>query len=99
MIFESIEQMTRYNRGFLSEHILKRLNLNLDVNYYNVRWTNANQMQQFVTYLDEEEDDIGYIVDEQKSRGVKYKNFKEQDILNREEYLWDKSTKFYVIYL
>lgn len=91
--------MTDYNRGFLSEHILKRLNLNLDVNYYNVRWTNTNQMQQFVTYLDEEEDDIGYIVDEQKSRGVKYKNFKEQDILNREEYLWDKSTKFYVIYL
>lgn len=91
--------MTDYNRGFLSEHILKRLNLNLDVNYYNFRWTNTNQMQQFVTYLDEEEDDIGYIVDEQKSRGVKYKNFKEQDILNREEYLWDKSTKFYVIYL
>lgn len=68
--------MTRYNRGFLSEHILKRLNLNLDVNYYNVRWTNANQMQQFVTYLYEEEDDIGYIVDEQKCRGLNIKIFK-----------------------
>lgn len=77
----------------LEDIYFKRLNLNLDVNYYNVRWTNTNQIQEFVTYLDEEEDDIGYIVDEQKSRGLKYKNFKEHDILNREEYLWDKSTK------
>lgn len=91
-------QICKYMNEIISEDELydiyfKRLNLNLDVNYYNVRWTNTNQVQQFVTYLDEEEDDIGYIVDEQKSRGLKYKNFKEQDILNREEYLWDKSTK------
>lgn len=77
----------------LEDIYFKRLNLNLDVNYYNVRWTNTNQVQQFVTYLDEEEEDVEYIVDEQKSRGLKYKNFKEQEILNREEYLWDKSTK------
>lgn len=77
----------------LEEIYFKRLNLNLDVNYYNVRWTNTNQVQQFVTYLDEEEEDVGYIVDEQKSRGLKYKNFKEREILNREEYLWDKSTQ------
>ncbi len=77
----------------LEEIYFKRLNLNLDVNYYNVRWTNTNQVQQFVTYLDEEEEDVGYIVDEQKSRGLKYKSFKEQDILNRGEYLWDESAK------
>lgn len=91
-------QICKYMNEIISEDELydiyfKRLNLNLDVNYYNVRWTNTNQVQQFVTYLDEEEDDIGYIVDEQKSRGLKYKNFKEQDILDRKEYLWDKSTK------
>lgn len=77
----------------LEEIYFKRLNLNLDVNYYNVKWTNTNQVQQFVTYLDEEEEEVRYIVGEQKSRGLKYKNFKEQEILNRKEYLWDKSTK------
>lgn len=80
----------------LRDLYFKRLNLNLDVNYYNVRWTNTNEEQQFVTYLDEEYEDVGYIVDEQKARGLKYKIFKEQDLLNREEYLWDKPTqKFY----
>ena len=77
----------------LEEIYFKRLNLNLDVNYYNVMRTNTNEVQQFVTYLDEEEEEVGYIVDEQKFRGLKYKNFKEKEILNREEYLWDKSTK------
>lgn len=77
----------------LRDLYFKRLNLNLDVNYYNVRWTNTNEVQQFVTYLDEEYEDVGYIVDEQKSRGLKYKIFKEKEILNREEYLWDKSTQ------
>lgn len=82
--------------GELRDLYFKRLNLNLDVNYYNVRWTNTNEVQQFVTYLDEEYEDVGYIVDEQKARGLKYKIFKEQDVLNREEYLWDMPTqKFY----
>lgn len=91
-------QICKYMKEIISEDELydiyfQRLNLNLDVNYYNVRWTNTNQVQQFVTYLDEEEIDVGYIVDEQKARGLRYKNFKEQEILNREEYLWDESTK------
>lgn len=91
-------QICKYMNEIISENELydiyfKRLNLNLDVNYYNVRWTNTNQVQQFVTYLDEDEEDVGFIVDEQKSRGLKYKNFKEQEILNRKEYLWDKSTQ------
>ena len=91
-------QICKYMNEIISEDELydiyfKRLNLNLDVNYYNVKWTNTNQVQQFVTYLDEEEEDVGYIVDEQKSRGLKYKSFKEQEILNRKEYLWDKSTQ------
>lgn len=91
-------QICKYMNEIISEDELydiyfKRLNLNLDVNYYNVRWTNTNQVQQFVTYLNEDEEDVGYIVDEQKSRGLKYKSFKEQEILNRKEYLWDKSTQ------
>ena len=43
--------------------------------------------------MDEDEIDVGYIVDEQKARGLKYKVFKEQEILNRKEYLWDELTK------
>lgn len=77
----------------LDDIYFKRLNLNIYVNYYNVRWTNTNQTQQFLTYLDEEEVDVGIIVDEQKSRGLQYKNFKEQEILNREEYLWNESVQ------
>lgn len=77
----------------LRDIYFKRLNLNLDVNYYNVKWINTNQIQQFVTYLDEERINVGYIVNEQKYRGLKYKKFKEQEILNRKEYLWDISTK------
>ena len=69
------------------------------MNYYNVRWTNTNEVQQFVTYLDEEEEDVGYIVDAQKSRGLKYKNFKEQEILSRKEYLWNKSTQNFYKYI
>lgn len=91
-------QICKYMNEIISEDELydiyfKRLNLNLDVNYYNVRWTNTNQVQQFVTYLDEDEVDVGFIVDEQKARGLRYKNFKEQEILNRGEYLWDRSTQ------
>lgn len=91
-------QICKYMNEIITEDELrdiyfKRLNLNLDVNYYNVRWTNTKEVQQFVTYLDEEYEDVGYIVEEQKARGLKYKNFEEQEILNREEYLWDKSTQ------
>lgn len=60
----------------LEEIYFKRLNLNLDVNYYNVRWTNTNEVQQFVTYLDEEEEDVGYIVDEQNLEGSNIKILK-----------------------
>lgn len=94
-------QICRFMNEIISEDELrelyfKRLNLNLDVNYYNVRWTNTNEVQEFVTYLDEEYEDVGYIVDEQKARVLKYKVFEEQDLLNREEYLWDMPTqKFY----
>ena len=97
-------QICKYMNEIIKEDELrdlyfKRLNLNLDVNYYNVRWTNTNEVQQFVTYLDEEYEDVGYIVDEQKARGLKYKVFKEQDILNREEYLWDKPTQIFYKYI
>lgn len=94
-------QICKYMKEIISEKELhdiyfKRLNLNTNVNYYNVKWINNNQKQRFVTYLDEELVDVGKIVDGQKSRGLRYKEFKEQEILNREEYLWDQSTqKFY----
>ena len=97
-------KICKYMNEIISEEELhdiyfKKLNLNLDVNYYNVRWTNTNEVQQFVTYLDEEEEDVGYIVDAQKSRGLKYKNFKEQEILSRKEYLWNKSTQNFYKYI
>lgn len=92
------KQICKYMNEIISEDELydiyfKRLNLNTDVHYYNVKWINTNQVQEFITYLDEEEEDVGHIVDEQKFRGLKYKNFKEQEILNRKEYLWDAPTK------
>lgn len=92
------KQICKYMNEIISEEELhdiyfKRLNLNLDINYYNIKWSNTNQVQQFVSYLNEDEDDVEYIVYEQKSRGLKYKNFKEKEILNRKEYLWDISTE------
>ena len=94
------KQICKYMKEIISvkeleEIYLKRLNLNLEVNYYNVHWMNTNQNQQFLTYLDTEEDEpiIGHIVDEQKSRGLNYKKFEEQEILSRTEYLWNKSSQ------
>ena len=72
-------KICKYMNEIISEEELhdiyfKRLNSNLDVNYYNVRWTNTNEVQQFVTYLDVEEDDVGYIVDAQKSHNPDINN-------------------------
>ena len=77
----------------LKDIYFKRLNLNMFVNYYNIRWTNTNEIDSFVTYLDEEYIDIGDIAAEQKSRNLKYKNFTLQEILERKEYLWDQKTQ------
>ena len=57
-----------------------------------------NEIQSFVTYLDEEESpiDIGEIADGQKARKMKYKQFSKQEILKREEYLCnEKAQKLY----
>ena len=72
-----------------------RLNLNTFVKDYNVRWINNNEIQNFVTYLDEEYSpiDIGQIADEQKSRGMLYKQFSKQEILNRKEFLWTQKAQ------
>lgn len=91
-------QLCKYMNEIISEDELKdiyfkRLNLNMFVNYYNIRWTNTNEIDSFVTYLDEEEIDIGDIAAKQKSRNLKYKNFTSQEILERKEYLWDKNTQ------
>lgn len=93
-----IKQMSEYmNEDILGEELydifFKRLNLNTFVNYYDVKWTNTNQEQDFLTYLDEEIIDIGTIVDGQKGRGLRYKKFKKSEILNREEILWDENAK------
>ena len=71
----------------------KRLNLNLIVRSYNVRWKDTNEEQEFLTYLDENEIDVGAIVGEQKARGLKYKEFEEQELLDRDEFWWDDLTK------
>lgn len=100
------KQICKYMNEIITEDELydlyfKRLNLNLDVNYYHVRWMNDNEKQDFITYLDEEEDsqEIGFIADEQKYRRLNYKIFTKEEILNRGEYLWDKSTQELFQYL
>lgn len=100
------KQICKYMNEIITEDELydlyfKRLNLNLDVNYYHVRWMNDNEKQDFITYLDKEEDSqvIGFIANQQKSRRLNYKVFTKEEILSREEYLWDKSTQELFQYL
>lgn len=94
------KQLSKYMNEIITETELRdiyftRLNLNLFVNDYNIRWTNTNEIQTFVTYLDEEESpiDIGQIAEEQKARRMKYKQFSKQELLKREEYLYDERAK------
>jgi len=94
------KQLCKYMNEKISEEELstlfvKRLNLNILVKYCNIKWTNINQTQFFVTYLDEDEIpiDIGEIAEEQKRRNMRYKEFTKEEILNRKEYLWDNKTQ------
>ena len=94
------KQLYKYMNEIITETELRdiyftRLNLNTFVNDYNIRWTNTNEIQPFVTYLDEEEVpiDIGQIAEEQKVRKMKYKQFSKQELLKREEYLYDERAK------
>lgn len=94
------KQLCKYMNEIITETELRdiyftRLNLNTFVNDYNIRWTNTNEIQPFVTYLDEEEVliDIGQIAEEQKARRMKYKQFSKQELLKREEYLYDERAK------
>lgn len=94
------EQICKYMNEIITEEELedlyfKRLNLNIDVNYCDIRWTNINQTQSFITYLDEEYDeiDVGDIASKQKGRELKYKVFKENEILKREKYLWNDNAQ------
>lgn len=94
------KQLCKYMNEIITETELRdiyftRLNLNTFVNDYNIRWTNTNEIQPFVTYLDEEEVpiDIGQIAEEQKARKMKYKKFSKQELLRREEYLYDERAK------
>ena len=94
------KQLCKYMNEIITETELRdiyftRLNLNTFVNDYNIRWTNTNEIQPFVTYLDEKEVliDIGQIAEEQKARRMKYKQFSKQELLKREEYLYDERAK------
>ncbi len=102
------KQLCKYMNEIITEKELRdifftRLNLNIFVNDYNIRWINTNEIQDFVTYLDEEElsfnmgeIDIGQIAEEQKARKMQYKQFSKQKILKREEYyLNEKAKKLY----
>lgn len=97
------KQLCKYMNEIITETELRdiyftRLNLNTFVNDYNIRWTNTNEIQPFVTYLDEEYSpiDIGEIAEEQKARKMKYKQFSKQELLKREEYLVsEKGQKLY----
>lgn len=94
------KQLCKYMNEIITEKELRdifftRLNLNIFVNDYNIRWTNTNEIQSFVTYLDEEESpiDIGEIAEEQKARKMRYKQFSKQELLKREEYYYDERAK------
>ena len=94
------KQLSKYMNEIITETELRdiyftRLNLNTFINDYNIRWTNTNEIQQFVTYIDEEENpiDIGQIAEEQKARRMKYKQFSKQELLKKEEYLYDERAK------
>ena len=96
-------QLCKYMNEIITERELRdifftRLNLNTFVNDYDIRWTNTNEIQAFITYLDEEYSpiDIGQIAEEQKARKMKYKQFSKQEILKREEYYCnEKAQKLY----
>ena len=52
-------QLCKYMNKIITERELRdifftRLNLNIFINDYDIRWTNTNEIQAFVTYLDEE---------------------------------------------
>ena len=97
------KQLCKYMNEIITERELRdifftRLNLNTFVNDYDIRWTNTNEIQAFITYLDEEylPIDIGQIAEEQKARKMKYKQFSKQEILKREEYYCnEKAQKLY----
>ena len=97
------KQLCKYMNEIITERELRdifftRLNLNIFVNDYDIRWTNTNEIQAFITYLDEEYSpiDIGQIAEEQKARKMKYKQFSKQEILKREEYYCnEKAQKLY----
>ena len=94
------KQLSKYMKEIITEKeirdlFFRRLNLNTFVNDYIIKWTNTNEVQAFLTYLDEEycPIDIGEIAEEQKSRNLRYKQFSKQEILNREEDFCDERTK------
>ena len=95
-----IEQLCRYMKEIITKEELQdifftKLNLNVFINDYNIRWTNTNEIQEFKTYLEEEYSpiDIGQIAEEQKARNMKYKHFTKTEILKREEYFVNEKGK------
>lgn len=94
------KKLCKYMNEIITEKELRdifftRLNLNTFVNDYNIKWINTNEIQEFVTYLYEDETpiDIGKIAEEQKARNMEYKQFSKQEILQREECMYDGRAK------
>lgn len=107
-IYDKNHQDTRYleskymneiiTEAELNDLFFTRLNLNTFVNDYIIKWTNINEVQVFLTYLDEEycPINIGVIAEEQKARNLRYKQFSKQEILKREEDFYDdRAQKLY----
>ncbi len=97
------KQLCKYMNEIITETELRdiyftRLNLNTFVNDYNIRWTNTNEIQPFVTYLDEEEVfiDIGQIAEEQKLRKMRYKLCNKQELLKEKNIYMTKEQKNYI---
>lgn len=83
--------------GEIDDICYKRLNLNPLVITFSIEWTNSHKVESFITYLNEElAEDIAV---EQKSRGLKYKEFSKQQILNRQEIYWDENTQEFYDYM
>ena len=81
------KQLSKYmneiiTQAELNDLFFTRLNLNTFVNDYIIKWANTNEVQIFLTYLDEEycPIDIGEIAEEQKARRLRYKQFSKQEI-------------------
>lgn len=79
----------------LKDLYFKRLNLNMLINYYNIKWEDTKEVEEYVTYLYEEEIqiEIGELVIERLKRNIGYKKIKKEEIIKRKELFWDENAQ------